>query len=98
MSAAAGSGGRAQDTGELTAIRARFPGWHAWKSSAGRFWATRTGRREKPDDLPFDAAAAWAMTVDGDTAAKLREALAEQEEHAPSGPGGGENIKADPGG
>ena len=22
---------------------AEFPGWHIWRSNAGRWWATRTG-------------------------------------------------------
>ncbi len=24
-------------------LKAQFPGWHVWPSSAGRWWATRTG-------------------------------------------------------
>jgi hypothetical protein len=66
--------------GPLAAIRREFPGWHPWRSSAGRFWATRIMHRRRPADADHT----WAMTVDGDTAAKLREAIAEQEEHAPS--------------
>lgn len=30
-------------------LEAEFPGWHIWRSDAGRWWATRTGvvpRRE----------------------------------------------------
>lgn len=46
-----------------------YPGWNPWQSSAGRWWAARTGR------APVDG----AMTVDGDTPDELRAALAEQE-------------------
>lgn len=70
--------------GPLAAICRDFPGWHAWKSSAGRYWATRLERRRKPPDLPEKASVRWAMTVDGDDAAQLREAIAEQEAY--SGP------------
>lgn len=70
-------------TGPLAAIRADFPGWHAWRSSAGRYWATRTQRRRKPADLPIDESVTWAMTVDGDTPGQLRQAIAKQEAAAP---------------
>lgn len=46
-----------------------YPGWNPWKSSAGRWWAARSGR----------APSGGAMTVDGDTPDELRAALAEQE-------------------
>lgn len=67
------------DTGQLAAIRRDFPAWHAWRSSAGRFWASRTAHRRKPPGLPLDESVTWAMTVDGDTAAQLRDALNAQE-------------------
>ena len=70
--------------GPLAAIRREFPGWHAWRSSAGRYWATRLTHRRKPPELPLDESVTWAMTVDGDTAELLREALIGQE--ARSGP------------
>ena len=28
----------------VLALDAEFPGWHAWRSRTGRWWATRTGR------------------------------------------------------
>ena len=68
--------------GPLAAIGRQFPGWHAWTSSAGRFWATRTGpNRRRPDCAPPE----WALTVDADTPAKLEQALLEQEAGAPPG-------------
>lgn len=66
----------ARGYGPLAAIERDFPGWHPWRSSAGRFWATRTARRRRPRG----AGAEWAMTVDGDTADQLRQALAAQEQ------------------
>mgnify|MGYP001611263254 CR=1 FL=1 len=69
--------------GPLAALRREFPGWHPWRSSAGRYWASRVARREKPDELPFDESVTWAMTVDGDTPAQLRDAIAAQEAGAP---------------
>jgi hypothetical protein len=67
--------------GPLAAIRRDFPGWHAFRSNAGRWWATRVTHRKPPPH----AGAAWAMTVDGDTAAQLREAIKAQESGAPPG-------------
>jgi hypothetical protein len=84
----------------LEPIRRDFPAWHAWLSSTGRYWATRIGRRKKPDDLSFDASVAWAMTVgDYATGEQLREALAEQDGHAPPELAGAvTDIKTDPDG
>lgn len=53
------------------AVDADFPGWHAWGSNTGRWWATRT-----------EGTAAWKaaglpMTVDADNEAGLRAELAE---------------------
>ncbi len=70
--------------GPLAAIGRDFPAWHAWRSSSGRYWATRLQHRRKPDDLPENESARWAMTVDGDNAAQLRDAITTQETY--SGP------------
>jgi hypothetical protein len=72
--AAMGDAAGVEGFGPLAAIRHDFPGWHAWRSSAGRFWATRMERRRRPDDAPVQ----WALTVDGDTPDDLRRALAAQ--------------------
>jgi hypothetical protein len=66
-------------SGPLAALRRDFPGWHAWRSNAGRYWASRVAHRRKPDELPFDESVTWAMTVDGDDSAQLRRAIEEQE-------------------
>jgi hypothetical protein len=58
---------------ELSRIAEEFPDWRPWVSDAGRWWATRRGRR------PTDPPEWWAMTVDADDADGLREAIAEQE-------------------
>jgi hypothetical protein len=58
---------------ELSRIEGEFPGWRPWMSDAGRWWATRRGRR------PADPPPWWAMTVDADDAEGLRSAIAEQE-------------------
>jgi hypothetical protein len=60
--------------GPLAAIRRQFPGWQAWRSDAGRFWATRVGGRR-----PAWPQAEWAMTVDGDGPGEIRAALERQE-------------------
>lgn len=51
-----------------------FPGWHIWRSQAGRWWATRLGHVawDQHHDLGF------AMTVDADTPAELMMVLARQ--------------------
>lgn len=64
---------------QVAAIEDDFPGWHAWPSSAGRCWATRTGSRRRPPGAGAD----WAMTVDGDTPDQLREAIAAQDRDDP---------------
>jgi hypothetical protein len=71
--------------GPLAALRRDFPGWHPWRSSAGRYWATRMRHREKPSELPLDESVTWAMTVDGDDAAQLRKAIEAQEAGSPPG-------------
>ncbi|MGH3246585.1 MAG: hypothetical protein ACRDOI_10300 [Trebonia sp.] len=66
------AGARAGVAAELSRIAGEFPGWRPWVSDAGRWWATRKGRR--PADLPEW----WAMTVDADDAQGLQSAIAEQ--------------------
>jgi len=58
---------------ELSRIAEEFHGWRPWVSDAGRWWATRRGRR------PADPPEWWAMTVDADDADGLRKVIAEQE-------------------
>jgi hypothetical protein len=57
---------------EAAAIEADFPGWHVWRSSAGRWWAVRQGRRARHDDR----ADPRPLTVDADDADGLRHLLA----------------------
>ncbi|WP_300614381.1 hypothetical protein [Trebonia sp.] len=56
---------------ELAELKAEFPGWHVWRSNAGRWWATRTGTVLRRDEL----GAGRVMTVDADDAAALRDEL-----------------------
>lgn len=55
-------------------IEARYPGWHVWRSSADRWWATRTGTVPRRDDL----GAGRVMTLDADDAQALRAQLERQ--------------------
>ena len=55
-------------------LEADFPGWHIWRSSAGRWWATRTGSVTRRDDLGTGR----VMTLDADDEASLRAQLATQ--------------------
>jgi hypothetical protein len=55
-------------------LEAEFPGWHIWRSSAGRWWATRTGPVLHRDDLGTTR----VMTVDADDATALRDQLTVQ--------------------
>ena len=52
-------------------LQAQFPGWHIWRSNAGRWWATRTGAVLGRADL----ATGRVMTVDADDEGTLREQL-----------------------
>ena len=52
-------------------IEAEFPGWHIWRSSAGRWWATRTGTVLRREDLGTGR----VMTMDGDDEGALRDQL-----------------------
>jgi len=61
-------------TAGLAAISQEFPDWHAWRSSAGRYWATRRGNAS-PDGHGSD----WCMTIDADDEDGLRDALRQQE-------------------
>jgi hypothetical protein len=52
----------------------QFPGWHVWRSSAGRWWATRTGTVLDRDDI----GAGRVMTMDADDPQALRAQLERQ--------------------
>jgi hypothetical protein len=58
----------------IAQLEAEFPGWHIWRSNAGRWWATRTGTVQRREDL----GTARVMTVDADDAGALRDQLAAQ--------------------
>jgi hypothetical protein len=58
----------------IAPIEAEFPGWHIWRSSAGRWWATRTGTVVRREDLGTGR----VMTVDADDENGLRDQLAAQ--------------------
>ena len=55
-------------------LEAQFPGWHVWPSSAGRWWATRTGTVLDRDAL----GAGRVMTIDADDTGSLRDQLERQ--------------------
>jgi hypothetical protein len=55
-------------------LEAEFPGWHIWRSNAGRWWATRTGTVLRRGELGTGR----FMTLDADDEASLREQLATQ--------------------
>jgi hypothetical protein len=55
-------------------LEAQFPGWHVWPSSAGRWWATRTGPVTGRDSF----GAGRVMTVDADDMETLRAQLDRQ--------------------
>jgi hypothetical protein len=58
----------------VTGLEARFPGWHVWRSSAGRWWATRTGIVLRRDDLGVGR----VMTMDADDVQALGAQLERQ--------------------
>lgn len=60
----------------IAELEAEFPGWHIWRSNAGRWWATRTGSVLRREDL--DLGAGRVMTVDADGENDLRDQLATQ--------------------
>ena len=51
-------------------LEADFPGWHVWRSSAGRWWATRTGAGAQ-----WERGSLVPMTVDADDEDSMRAAL-----------------------
>jgi hypothetical protein len=55
-------------------METQFPGWHIWRSSAGRWWATRTGTVLGRDDI----GAGRVMTMDADDPQTLRAQLERQ--------------------
>jgi hypothetical protein len=55
-------------------LEAKFPGWHVWPSSAGRWWATRTGPVTGRDSFGVGQ----VMTVDADDMETLRAQLDRQ--------------------
>ncbi len=68
---------------ELSSIERDYPAWHIWQSQAGRWWATRLGHARPPASAEVAEAASAgepesAPTLDTDTAAELRQALARQ--------------------
>ena len=58
----------------IAQLEAEFPGWHIWRSSAGRWWATRTGTVLRREGLGTGR----VMTVDADDAAALSDQLTVQ--------------------
>jgi hypothetical protein len=58
----------------IAQLEAEFPGWHIWRSSAGRWWATRTGTVLRRENLGTGR----VMTLDGDDASSLRDQLTVQ--------------------
>ncbi|HEX7160937.1 MAG TPA: hypothetical protein VF223_06835 [Trebonia sp.] len=58
----------------IAQLEAEFPGWHIWRSNAGRWWATRTGSVVRRDDLGTNR----VMTLDADDEHGLRDQLAAQ--------------------
>jgi hypothetical protein len=60
---------------ELVAeLETQFTGWHVWRSSAGRWWATRTGVALSRQELGLGR----VMTVDADDPESLRTLLRAQ--------------------
>jgi hypothetical protein len=58
----------------IAQFEAEFPGWHIWRSNAGRWWATRTGSVLRREDLGTGR----VMTLDADDERTLRDQLAAQ--------------------
>ncbi|MFC4006702.1 hypothetical protein ACFOY2_05685 [Nonomuraea purpurea] len=59
----------------LEDLQKAFPGWRIWRSSAGRLWATRNGRRLSQQEVDDGL----CQTIDADDVAQLAERLKEQE-------------------
>jgi hypothetical protein len=58
----------------IAQLEAEFPGWHIWRSNAGRWWATRTGFVLHRESLGTGR----VMTLDDDDDRGLRDQLATQ--------------------
>jgi hypothetical protein len=58
----------------IAQLEAEFPGWHIWRSNAGRWWATRTGFVPCRENLGTGR----VMTLDADDERGLRDQLATQ--------------------
>jgi hypothetical protein len=58
----------------IAQLEAEFPGWHIWRSNAGRWWATRTGSVLRREELGTGR----VMTLDADDEDDLRGQLATQ--------------------
>jgi len=58
----------------IAQLETDFPGWHIWRSNAGRWWATRTGLVLRRDELGTGR----VMTVDADDEPSLRGQLVTQ--------------------
>jgi len=58
----------------IAQLETEFPGWHIWRSSAGRWWATRTGSVLRREDLGTGR----VMTLDADDERGLCDQLATQ--------------------
>ncbi|MGW2161900.1 hypothetical protein [Nonomuraea sp. NPDC001699] len=59
----------------LEDLQAAFPGWCIWRSSAGRLWATRNGRRLSQLEVDHGL----SQTIDAEDITQLAEQLKEQE-------------------
>jgi hypothetical protein len=58
----------------IAQLEAEFPGWHIWRSNAGRCWATRTGFVVRQENLGTGR----VMTLDADDEPDLRGQLTAQ--------------------
>jgi hypothetical protein len=58
----------------IAQLEAEYPGWHIWRSNAGRWWATRTGSVLRREDLGTGR----VMTLDSDDEQGIRDQLAAQ--------------------
>jgi hypothetical protein len=58
----------------IAQLEAAFPGWHIWRSNAGRWWATRTGSVLRRDELGTGR----VMTLDADDERDLHDQLTSQ--------------------
>ena len=58
----------------IAQLEAEFPGWHIWRSNAGRWWATRTGSVRRREELGTGR----VMTLDADDERGLRGQLTTQ--------------------